>query len=68
MSEVTISQMEAIFLDRIEKAKLRLNKLQHKHKLEIGDLVYKYPLHKFNFDELDILFSKFSRGLQNGNS
>ena len=38
MSKQTVSQMEAVLLDRIEKAKAKLEKLQQKHKLEIGSL------------------------------
>ncbi len=35
MSKQTVSQMEAVLLDRIEKAKAKLDKSQQKHKLEI---------------------------------
>jgi hypothetical protein len=41
MSTKTVSQMEAALLDRIENAKIKLDKLQQKHKLEIGTLAYK---------------------------
>jgi hypothetical protein len=68
MSKVTISQMEEVLLDRIEKAKLRLEKLQQRHKLEIGHLAYKHNLHKFDLDKLDILFSKLTGELQHDNS
>jgi putative heme iron utilization protein len=68
MSKVTISQMEAVLLDRIEKAKIRLEKLQQKHKLEIGNLAYKHNFHRFDLDQLDKLFSKFSQELQHDNS
>jgi hypothetical protein len=38
MSTKTVSQMDAVLLDRVEKAKIKLEKLQQKHKLEIGHL------------------------------
>ncbi len=61
MSKKTGSQMEAVLLDRIEKAKIKLNKLQQKHKLEIGSLAYKHGLHQFDLKHLDELFSKIAR-------
>ena len=60
MSKKTGSQMEAVLLDRIEKAKIKLNKLQQKHKLEIGSLAYKHGLHQFDLKRLDELFSKIA--------
>ena len=60
MSKKTGSQMEALLLDRIEKAKLKLDKLQQKHKLEIGSLAYKHGLHKFEMKHLESLFSKIA--------
>ena len=56
MSTKTVSQMEALLLDRIEKAKIKLEKLQQKHKLEIGTLAYKHGLHQFDFKRLDAAF------------
>ncbi|MDP3560350.1 MAG: hypothetical protein Q8R79_08405 [Legionellaceae bacterium] len=58
MSKKTGSQMEEILLDRIEKAKTKLEKLQQKHKLEIGTLAYKHGLHQFDMQQLDLAFSK----------
>ena len=60
MSKKTGSQMEAALLDRIEKAKDKLGKLQQKHKLEIGSLAYKHGLQKFNIKQLDHAFAKIA--------
>ena len=48
MSKQTVSQMEAVLLDRIKKAKDKLDKLQQNHKLEIGSLAYKHGLHQLD--------------------
>ena len=58
MSKQTVSQMEAVLLDRIEKAKDKLDKLQQKHKLEIGSLAYKHGLHQLDIQQLDCAFAK----------
>jgi hypothetical protein len=63
MSKKTVSQMEAALLDRIEQAKIKLDKLQQKHKLEIGHLAYKHGLHQFNIKQLDTAFLKLAEGL-----
>ena len=63
MSKKTISQMEATLLDRIEKAKTKLDKLQKNHKLEIGTLAYKHGLHQLDIKQLDALFSKLATGV-----
>lgn len=65
MSKMTVSQMEEVLLDRIEKAKIKLEKLQQKHKLEIGALAYKHGLHQFNIEQLDDAFAKISREVLN---
>ena len=49
MSKKTGSQMEAVLLDRIETAKI---------KLEIGTLAYKHGLHTFDLKQLDHVFAK----------
>ncbi len=54
--------MEAVLLDRIEKAKEKLDKLQQKHKLEIGTLAYKHGLQQFNIKQLDYVFAKIASG------
>lgn len=68
MSTKTVSQMEAVLLDRIEKAKIKLDKLQQKHKLEIGNLAYKHGLHQFDIKQLDTAFLKLAEELSNGNA
>lgn len=65
MSTKTVSQMEAVLLDRIEKAKIKLDKLQQKHKLEIGHIAYKHGLHQFDIQRLDAAFSRLARELHN---
>ncbi|HAU3758478.1 TPA: hypothetical protein RGN03_002254 [Legionella pneumophila] len=65
MSTKTVSQMEAVLMDRIEKAKIKLEKLQQKHKLEIGHLAYKHGLHQFDIQRLDAAFLKLSGELRN---
>ncbi|QMT61717.1 hypothetical protein [Legionella sp. PC997] len=68
MSTKTVSQMEAVLLDRIEKAKIKLEKLQQKHKLEIGTLAYKHGLHQFNMQRLEAAFLRLGEGLRNDNT
>lgn len=66
MSKVTVSQMEAVLLDRIEKAKQKLSKLQHKHKLEIGSLAYKHGLHQLDMTQLDHAFAQLAKEIGHG--
>jgi hypothetical protein len=66
MSTKTVSQMEAVLMDRIEKAKEKLGKLQQKHKLEIGSLAYKHDLHQLDLKQLDFVFAKISKELNHG--
>lgn len=66
MSKMTISQMEEVFLDRIEKAKIKLDKLQQKHKIEIGALAYKHNFHHYDFKQLDLIFGKIAKELHHG--
>ncbi|HAT1796909.1 TPA: hypothetical protein JBL19_09725 [Legionella pneumophila] len=68
MSTKTVSQMEAVLLDRIEKAKIKLDKLQQKHKLEIGHLAYKHGLHQIDIQRLDSAFLKLAEELHHDNS
>ncbi|HIF0138892.1 TPA: hypothetical protein ACXV19_002029 [Legionella anisa] len=68
MSTKTVSQMEAVLLDRIEKAKIKLEKLQQKHKLEIGNLAYRHGLHQFDIKRLDAAFLKLAEELSHGNA
>lgn len=68
MSTKTVSQMEAALLDRIEQAKIKLEKLQQKHKLEIGSLAYKHGLHQWDIKKLDAAFLKLAEGLSHDNA
>ncbi|HAT9397995.1 TPA: hypothetical protein P5R21_000730 [Legionella pneumophila] len=68
MSTKIVSQMEAVLLDRIEKAKIKLDKLQQKHKIEIGTLAYKHGLHQFDIQRLDTAFLKLAGELRNDNT
>lgn len=68
MSKKTGSQMEAVLLDRIEKAKNKLNRFQQKHKLEIGTLAYKHGLHQFDIQQLDAAFLKLVMELSHDNT
>ena len=61
MSTKTVSQMEAVLMDKIEKAKAKLGKLQQKHKLEIGSLAYKHGLHQLDMKQLDFVFAKIAK-------
>lgn len=61
MSKKTMSQMEALLLDRIEKAKHKLETLQKKHKLEIGSLAYRHDLHLLTLEALDRAFEKIAK-------
>ncbi|MFO9067169.1 hypothetical protein SC828_09065 [Legionella pneumophila serogroup 1] len=63
MSKKTASQMEAVLMDKIEKTKQRLDKLQQKHKLEIGQLAYKHGLQNFETKQLDNAFAKLAKEL-----
>lgn len=68
MSKKTLSQMEEVLTDKIEKAKLKLNHLQQKHKLEIGSLAYKYELHHYDIKQLDLIFAKIAKELHHDHS
>ncbi|HCD9515735.1 TPA: hypothetical protein NGI80_000184 [Legionella pneumophila] len=65
MSKKTASQMEAVLMDKIEKAKQRLDKLQKKHKLELGQLAYKHGLQNFETKQLDNAFARLAKELHN---
>lgn len=67
MSTKTVSQMEAALLDRIKQAKIKLEQLQQKHKLEIGTIAYKHGLHQFDIKRIDAAFLKLAEELSHGN-
>lgn len=56
--------MEAVLMDKIEKAKEQLAKLQQKHKLELGNLAYRHGLQKFTIEQLNQAFATISKDLQ----
>lgn len=64
MSKMTISQMEVVLLDRIKKAKLKLDKLQQKQKLQIGEIAFKYNLHQLDLHTLEFAFIKIANELR----
>lgn len=68
MSKKTASQMEAVLMDKIEQAKLKLDKLQQKHKLEIGTLAYKHGLQNFDIKQLDNAFARMAKELSHGHA
>lgn len=51
-------------MDKIEKARLKLEKLQQKQKIEIGILAVKHGLHQFDLEKLDIAFALLAEELQ----
>ncbi|HFL3324575.1 hypothetical protein, partial [Legionella pneumophila] len=63
MSKKTVSQMEALLMDKIEQAKVRLDKLQQKHKIEIGMLAYKHGLQNIDTKQLDNAFAQMAKEL-----
>lgn len=64
MSTKTVSQMEAVLKDKIEKAKLKLYELQQNHKVQIGNLAYKHGLHQFDTKRLDEIFLNLAKKLR----
>lgn len=56
----TVSQMEAVLLDRIKQSQLKLEKLQTKHKIEIGTLAYKHHLNHLTLEEFDMAFTELA--------
>jgi hypothetical protein len=61
MSTKTVSQMEAVLMDKIEKAKLKLEKIQYTHKVQIGNLAYKHGLHQYDLKRLDEIFLNLAK-------
>ncbi|HAU1410434.1 TPA: hypothetical protein ACVEBK_002946 [Legionella pneumophila] len=66
MSKKTLSQMEAALTDRINQAQKKLDKLQQKHKLEIGQLAYKHGLQNIDTKQLDHSFAQMAKELNHG--
>lgn len=68
MSKKTISQMEAVLMEKIQKAKEKLDFLQEKHQLKIGHLAYKHGLHQIDLNHLDSLFAKLAQEVKHGHN
>lgn len=68
MTKKTTSEREKELLEKIEKAKADLAKLQEKQKLEIGTLAYKHGLNEFSPEILNSAFEKLSSELSNANA
>lgn len=64
MSTKTVSQMEAVLMEKIEKAKLKLYELQQNHKVQIGNLAYKHGLHQYDTKRLDEIFLNLAKELR----
>ena len=58
---------EKKLLDKIEKAKNDLVRLQNKRKLEIGKMAYKHGLSDFSDATLDQAFEKLAKELHDEN-
>jgi len=67
MTKKTTLEKEKELLDKIEKAKLDLAKLQRKQKIEIGTLACKHGLNEFDTKTLNSAFEKLSGELQRAN-
>ena len=61
MTKKSISDKEKELLNRIEKAKEDLLKLQKKQKMELGGLAYKYNLQNIDKKILDNEFKELSK-------
>ncbi|WP_133139672.1 hypothetical protein [Legionella genomosp. 1] len=68
MSKKTVSQMEAVLMDKIQKAKEKLDLLQEKHQLKIGHLAYKHGLNQIDLNRLDSLFAKLAHEVIHGHN
>ena len=61
MSTKTLAQMEAVLMDKIDKARDQLSYLQRKQKIQIGTLAYKHGLHLLDLAQLDNAFAKIAQ-------
>ncbi|HHT0595025.1 TPA: hypothetical protein ACTXXA_003648 [Legionella anisa] len=50
-------------MDKIEKGKAKLSKLQQKQKLEIGSLACKHGFHQFDIKQLAHVLAKIAKQL-----
>ena len=60
----TLSDKEQDLKNIIAEAKKKLEKLQSKQRMEIGDLACKYGLHEFDLETLEVEFKKLSDSLK----
>ena len=65
-TQKSVSDKEKELLTTIADAKLKLEKLQQKQKLEIGTLACKHGLNQFSVSELDKAFKNLSSQLSHG--
>lgn len=66
MSNKTRSQVEAIPMNKTEQAKQKLDKLQQKHKQEIGTQAYKQGINNLTTQQLDNAFALITKKLNHG--
>jgi len=64
-NKLTSREKEKKLIEKIEKAKQELQKLQHKRKLEIGALAIKHKLDEIGLKKLDTAFAKLASDLSN---
>ncbi len=64
-NKLTSREKEKKLIEKIEKAKQELQKLQHKRKLEIGTLAVKHKLDELGLKKLDAAFAKLASDLSN---
>jgi len=60
MAKKTMSEKEQVLLDAIADAKSKLDKLQRKQKISLGELAIKHKLHFIDEKELDKAFKKLA--------
>lgn len=63
----SVAEKEKELLETIATAKKKLDYLQQKQKIEIGELACKHGLNKFNTEALDAAFKKISSQLSHEN-
>lgn len=63
--KVSISEKERILLEKIDKAKVQLERLQKKQRTELGKIACKHGLHAFPKAIIDESFKRLARELSN---
>jgi hypothetical protein len=61
----TLSEQEKTLHDIIKEAQRKLEKLQSKQQLEIGELACKHGLNEFSLEILDKAFNRLATELKN---